>query len=332
MTPKQNPSVFLAVRLDGEELARIEAECSVRQYEGRGFPSKDDLIAEIGNAEGLLGSALLPVDAEVLESAPSLRVVSNIGVGYDKVDVEAATKHGVMVCNTPGVLSSAVADLAIAFIISLARRIPEADRFVREGNWAPGKFVGLGMDIVGKTLGVVGLGRIGRAVALRAHALGMDVCFHDKFRVEALDSAFWRYRKLDDLLRESDFVTLHVNLTEETTTFISQRELALMKPSAYLINTSRGPVVDQPALASALKEKRIAGAALDVLEREPPDPDDPILGLPNVVIVPHIGSATRETRQAMVDLAISNLLSALRGDLLDCIVNTEVLGTQTRGT
>lgn len=314
------------MRLSDEEQSRIEAECSVRRHEGRGFPSKSELIAGIADAEGLLGSAILPVDAEVLESTDSLRVVSNVGVGYDRVDVEAATRRGVVVCNTPGVLSSAVADLTIALIISLARRIPEADRFVREGNWAPGKFVGLGMDIVGKTLGIVGLGRIGRAVAMRAHSLGMEVCFHDKFRVEALDSAFWRYRELDELLQESDFVTLHVNLTEETTKFIGERELGLMKQSAYLINTSRGPVVDQAALTSALREDRIAGAALDVLEREPPDPDDPILGLPNVVIVPHIGSATRETRQAMVDLAIENLLSALRGDLLDCVVNPEVLG------
>ncbi len=329
MTSKQAPRVFVAVHLSDEEMARIEAECSVRRYEGRGMPSKSELVEGVADAEGLLGSAILPVDAELLESAPSLRVVSNVGVGYDRVDLEAATRRGVVVCNTPGVLSAAVADLTIALIISLARRIPEADRFVREGNWVPGKFVGLGMDIVGKTLGIIGLGRIGRAVALRAHALGMDICFHDKFRVEALDSAFWRYRELDDLLRESDFVTLHVNLTEETTKFIGGRELGLMKRSAYLINTSRGPVVDQAALASALREERIAGAALDVLEREPPDPDDPILGLPNVVIVPHIGSATRETRQAMVDLAISNLLSALRGELLDCIVNTEVVGTKT---
>jgi lactate dehydrogenase-like 2-hydroxyacid dehydrogenase len=329
MTPERTPRVFLAVHLSDTELARIEAECSVRRYEGRGFPSKSDLIAGIADAEGLLGSAVLPVDAEVLESAPSLRVVSNVGVGYDRVDLEAATRRGVMVCNTPGVLSAAVADLTIALIISLARRIPEADRFVREGNWVPGRFVGLGMDIVGKTLGIVGLGRIGRAVALRAHALGMDVCFHDKFRVEALDSAFWRYRELDELLQESDFVTLHVNLTEETTKLIGERELGLMKQSAYLLNTSRGPVVDQAALASALREERIAGAALDVLEREPPSPDDPILGLPNALIVPHIASATRETRQAMVDLAIDNLLWALRGELLDCIVNTEVLGAQT---
>ncbi len=329
MVSKQAPRVFVAVHLSDEELARVEAECSVRRYEGRGMPSKSEMIAALADAEGLLGSAVLPVDAELLDSAPSLLVVSNVGVGYDRVDLEAATRRKVVVCNTPGVLSAAVADLTIALVISLARRIPEADRFVREGNWAPDKFVGLGTDIAGKTLGIVGLGRIGRAVALRAHALGMAVCFNDKFRVEALDSAFWRYRELDDLLRESDFVTLHVNLTEETTKLIGARELGLMKPSAYLINTSRGPVVDQAALTTALREERIAGAALDVLEREPPAPDEPILGLPNVLIVPHIGSATRETRQAMVNLAIGNLLSALRGELLDCVVNPEVLSART---
>jgi glyoxylate reductase len=323
MNPPHSPRVFCANRLPEETLARIEAECAVTFFEGGGMPSKQDLLAALGDVDGLLGSAMLPVDAEVLESAPRLRVVSNIGVGFDNVDVAAATKQGVLVCNTPGVLTDAVADLTMAMILSLARRLPESERFVREGRWVPGRAMGLGTDVSGKTLGIVGLGRIGQAVALRARAFGMAVCFHDRFREAAAASC--SYRELDDLLRESDFLTLHVNLTDETAGLIGVRELGLMKSSAYLINTSRGQVVDQAALAAALEDERIAGAALDVLETEPPSPAEAILRLPNVLVLPHIGSATSETRGAMMNLAVDNLLAALRGETPHCVVNAKAL-------
>ncbi len=331
MGSQQDPLVFLALRLPEYALGRIEAECRVRRYEGWGPPSKQDLLPALGDVEGLLGSAMLPVDAEVLESAPRLRVISNFGVGFDNVDLAFATRRGVVVCNTPGVLTDAVADLTMALVLALARRVPESERFVREGRWLPGKAMELGTDVGGKTLGIVGLGRIGRALARRARPFGMQVCFHDRFQQPDEEVVFCRYRALDDLLRESDFLTLHVNLTDETTGFIGARELALMKSSGYLINTSRGQVVDQAALTTALREGRIAGAALDVLEREPPSPDDPILRLPNVIVLPHLGSATRETRRAMLDLAIDNLLAAVRGETPACVVNPEALSVQRRG-
>lgn len=319
------PRVYLALRVPDQAAARIEAECSVSRYDGRGQPSKEELLAALGDIDGLLGSAQLPLDAQVLAAAPRLRVVSNFGVGYDNVDLEVATRRGVIVCNTPGVLTDAVADLTMAMVLSLARKLPEAERFVREGRWSPGRTAPLGTDLGGKTLGIVGLGRIGRAVAQRARCFGVAVCFYDQFRDPGEDAAFCAYRALDDLLRESDFVTLHVNLTDETRGLIGARELALMKPTAYLINTSRGQVVDQAALVEALRAGRIAGAALDVLEQEPPAPDDPILHLPNLLLLPHIGSATVETRLAMLELAIENLLAALRGETPPSVVNPEAL-------
>ena len=261
---KQRPRVFLAIAVAPDALARIEAECSVQRFEGAGLPSKPELLAALDAVDGLLSSAMLPIDAEILAAAPRLRVISNFGVGFDNVDLEAATRQGVIVCNTPGVLVAAVADLTIALILSLARRLPESERFVRDGRWAPGASMALGTDLAGKTLGVVGLGRIGRAVALRAQAFGMEVCFHDRFREPAKDVAFCLYRDLDELLRESDFVTLHVNLVDETRGLIGAHELALMPASAYLINTARGQVVDQAALIDALRERRIAGAAVAV--------------------------------------------------------------------
>ncbi|MEX1254574.1 MAG: D-glycerate dehydrogenase [Dehalococcoidia bacterium] len=322
------PRVFVALRWPVEALARIDAECEMQRYEGPGGQApKEALIAALGDVEGLMGSAQLPVDAEVLAAAPRLRVVSNFGVGFDNIDVAAATDQGILVCNTPGVLTDAVADLTLGLVIDLARKVVEAERIVREGNWAAGRGI-MGNDLRGKTLGIVGFGRIGRAVAQRARAFGMQMRFHDVFDDPGADFADCAYRSLDDLLREADFVTLHVNLTDETEKLIGARELALMKPAAYLINTARGPVVDQTALTEALREGRIAGVALDVLEREPPADDDPILSLPNAVILPHIGSATRETRQAMLDLAIDNLLTALRGETPKAVVNPEVLAAR----
>lgn len=319
------PRVFVALRLASDALARIEVACTMARFEERGMPSKQQLLASVGEVEGLLGSAIMPIDAEVIAAAPRLRVISNFGVGFDNVDLIAATKRGIIVCNTPGVLTDAVADLTLGLIISLARRLPEAERFVREGNWGPGRTADLGSDLRDKTLGLIGLGRIGRAVATRARAFGMAISYHDQFHEPPPSVAFCRYRDLDDLLREADFVSLHVNLSEETKKLIGARELALMKPQAYLINTSRGQVLDQPALVDALLEKRIAGAALDVFEREPLGASEPILKLSNVILLPHVGSATRETRRAMLDLAIDNLLAALRGETPACVVNPEAL-------
>ena len=282
-------------------------------------------MAALANVEGVIGSNQLPMDAEVLASGPKLRVVSNFGVGFDNVDLEAATRGGVLVCNTPGVLTDAVADLTLGLILALARRLPEAERFARDGDWQRGARMALGTDVRGKTLGIVGLGRIGVAVAERAHAFGMSITFRDTFRQPPIETPPCTYRELDDLLAVADFVSLHVDLRPETRGLIGAKELALMKPTAYLINTSRGQTVDQAALVAALRSGELAGAALDVLEEEPLPPDDPLAALPNVILLPHIGSATVETRQAMCDLAIDNLLAALRGERPEAVVNAEVL-------
>jgi glyoxylate reductase len=319
--------VYLAIPPPDDVLARIRAECDVIMFGERGAPTKPDLLSALRDVDGVLSTTRVPFDEEVFDAAPKLRVVSNFGVGYDNVDVDAATRHGVLVCNTPGVLSDAVADLTMGIIIALARRLVESANLAKEGQWVRG-MAQLGVDLKDKTLGIIGLGRIGRAVAYRSRVFGMDVLFHDQFRDPGADVEFCRYAELDELLRTSDFVTLHVNLSDETRKLISARELALMKPTAFLINTSRGGVVDQAALTNALREKKIAGAALDVLEREPPAEDDPILQLPNALILPHIGSATRETRMAMLNLAVDNLLAALRGARPSSVANPEALGAR----
>ena len=325
MTSPEKPRVYVALRLESDARARIETACDATFFEGKGTPSRKELMAALANVKGVIGSNQLPMDAEVLASGPKLRVVSNFGVGFDNVDLKAATAAGVVVCNTPGVLTDAVADLTLGLIVALARRLPEAERFVREGGWGTRPGVALGTDVKGKTLGIIGLGRIGIAVAGRALAFGMSITFHDTFTDSPAEASFCRYRKLDDLLAEADFVSLHVDLRSETHHLIGEREFGLMKPTAHLINTSRGPVVDQAALVAALQGGELAGAALDVLEEEPPSSDDPVLALPNVILLPHIGSATVETRQAMRDLAIDNLLAALRGERPKAVVNPEVL-------
>ncbi len=318
------PLVYLAVPPPADVLARIEADCDIVKFGERGGPAKPDLLSALSDVDGVLATTRVPFDEEVFAAAPGLRVVSNFGVGYDNVDVPAATRHGVLVCNTPGVLSDAVADLTLGMVIALARRLVQSANLAREGQWVRG-MAQVGSDLKGKTLGVIGLGRIGRAVALRARVFGMEIVFHDQFRDPGSDLEFCRFAEFDDLLREADFVTLHVNLSDETRKLIGARALSLMKPTAFLINTSRGGVIDQAALSEALRENKIAGAALDVLEREPPDAGDPILQLPNALVLPHIGSATRETRMAMLNLAVDNLLAALRGARPACLVNPEVL-------
>jgi glyoxylate reductase len=319
------PNVLLALRVPDEVLARIEAECLVASVGRPGLPVRDDLIEALAGVEGLLGSAMLPLDAELLAAAPRLRVISNFGVGYDNVDLPAATERRIVVCNTPDVLTDAVADLTMALVLALSRRLIEAERFVRDGEWQPGRAMALGSDVSGKTLGVIGLGRIGRGVAARAKSFGMRVCFHDVVREVPDEWSFCTYSDLDALLHDADFVSLHTNLTPETRGLIGARELSLMKPTVYLINTSRGQILQQPAVTEALREGRIAGAALDVFEREPLALDDPLRTLPNVILLPHIGSATTETRAAMLDLAVENLLTALRGETPRSVVNPEAL-------
>jgi len=317
------PRALVVLNMAAPSRERLNAGCAPT-FLAAGA-SREDLLGALAGAEGLLCSNALAVDAALLAAAPHLRVVSGYGVGYDKFDVAAATERGVAVCNTPDVLTNAVADFTMGAILAFSRRLVANANFVRDGDWSAHKAAPpLGVDLGGRTLGVVGYGRIGRAVAQRARAFGMHILFHDVF-TEPPDGLPAEWRSLPGLLRESDVVSLHVNLSEETRHLIGGTELALMKPSAILVNTSRGPVVDEEALAAALHTGRIGGAALDVLEVEPPPANAPILRAPNALLFPHVGSATAETRQAMLDLAITNLLAVLGGEPPPACVNPEVL-------
>lgn len=277
---------------------------------------RSELLANVADKQGVLSMITDRIDLEFFEAADQVKMVANCAVGYDNIDLEEASKRGVLVSNTPGVLTDSTADLALTLMLSAARRVVEGDKRVREGRfkfWAPLHF--LGSDVAGKTLGIVGLGEIGQAVARRARGFGMSILYHKRSRVsEELEKQLGaQYADLKTLLSESDFVSLHVNLTEKTRHLIGRDELNLMKPSAYLINTSRGPVVDEQALVEVLREKRIAGAGLDVYENEPALTPG-LIELENATLLPHVGSATADTRHKMAALAAENLLAGLRGE------------------
>lgn len=290
------------------------------------YVAASDVAANLATAEGLLCPAPFPITVALLNAAPRLRVVSNFGVGFNNVDLVEMERRGIAVCNTPGVLTDAVADLTIGMVLMASRGLVANNRFAAGGAWSAGESPPpLGWDLAGKTLGLVGFGRIGRAVAGRARHFGVRIVYHDILTSPGPGFEDCAYLSLEDLLRESDVVSLHVNLTDETHHRIGAAELALMKPTAWLLNTSRGPVVDQPALVAALRAGTLAGAVLDVLETEPPAADDPLLAMPNVLLLPHIGSATVETRAAMLDLAARNLAAVLGGHPPPECVNPDVL-------
>lgn len=301
-------SVFVTRNLPGDALARIPAaghELDV--WERRTPPPREQLIARAREADALLCTLTDPIDGPLLDACPRLRVVANYGVGVDNIDLAAAAQRGVPVGNTPGVLTDATADLAFALLLAAARRLPQTAEAVRRGEWGTWEPDGfLGHDVAGATLGIVGAGRIGQAVARRAAAFGMDV----------LATTGRGGTPLPELLERADFVSLHVPLTDATRHLIDAAALARMKPTAILVNTARGPVVDTDALIAALHAGEIAGAALDVTDPEPLPPDHPLLNAPNVLVVPHVGSATPRTRAAMADLAVDNVLAGLAGDPL----------------
>ena len=287
--------------------------------------SKDELLDGVRTADGLLCLLTDDITAEVMDINPNLKVISNYAVGYNNIDVEAATKRGIQVTNTPGVLTDTTADLAWALIMAVGRRVVE-------GMSSPGRaFEGwdpmllLGTDITGKTLGIVGMGRIGQAVARRAMGFDMRILYHDMAPVPVAEEEYQaEFVALDELLRQSDFVTIHAPLTDETRHMIGRRELSVMKKTAYLVNTARGPLVDEEALVEALRDGIIAGAGLDVYENEPRLASG-LAELPNTVILPHLGSATLETRTKMATMAAANLVAALEGKRPPHIVNPEVL-------
>jgi glyoxylate reductase len=279
-------------------------------------PERGELLEAARGASGILATATDKIDGEVMDAAgEGLKVVANMAVGYDNIDVKAAEERGVVVTNTPGVLDETTADVAFMLMLAAARRLGEGERLLRAGRWewwGPKQLRGL--DVWGKKLGIVGMGRIGQAVARRARGFGMEVLYHNRSRKEDAEREIGaRYLGLEDLLRESDFVSIHTPLTEETRHLIGERELDLMKPTAVLVNTSRGPVVDEGSLADALESGRIFAAGLDVYEEEP-KVHPKLLELDNVVLAPHIGSASMETRDRMATLAAENLRAVLSGE------------------
>lgn len=323
------PIVYVCRPLPGRAVEILAKHCAVRMWDRiEEPPPRDVLLAEAEAAQGIVSLLTDRMGQELFSRARSLRVVSNVAVGYDNVDVEAATRRGIVVTNTPGVLTEATADFAWALLMAAARRIPEADRYTRSGRWTSWQpTLLLGQDVHGQTIGIVGMGRIGTAVARRALGFGMRVLYHDQFRHPDREHELGvEYCELPDLLRESDFVSIHTPLTPETRHLINRERLALMKPTAILVNTGRGPVVDEQALYEALAQRSIAAAGLDVFEVEPLPPDSLLLALDNVVLAPHIASATHATRARMAELAAENCVAVLTGRRPLNPVNPEVLG------
>jgi glyoxylate reductase len=293
------PTVFVLVQIEDDLLRQIQEDCDVRVLDHT--TPRSELLDALSDVEGVLVSPRVPADAAFFDAAPRLRVLSTTSVGYDPFDIPEATRHGVVVCNTPGVLTAAVANLTTALIFSLTLRLFDNERFVRSGGWARRERPpALGHDVQGQTLGVIGYGRIGQEVTRRVQALGMKTLWYDVFDTPHPDAPESSYRALNDLLAESDFVSLHTNLDASSRHLIGAEELAIMKSTAFLLNTARGGLVDQVALTEALRKGEIAGAALDVLESEPPAAEDPIFTLPNVICFPHIGTATEETRRLIL--------------------------------
>ena len=296
--------VFVTRALPFPALDRLREAHEVDEWPGDLPPEPDELRARTADAEGLLSLVTDPVDASVIEGAARLRAIANMAVGTDNIDVAAAAARGIPVGNTPGVLTDATADLAFALLLALARRIVPGAAMVRDGEWRTWEpAADLGADLAEATLGIVGWGRIGQAVARRAEGFGLEI----------VHSSRSSGVPLEELLERSDFVSVHTPLTPETRHLIDAGALARMKPTALLVNTSRGGVVDQDALRTALHERTIAGAALDVTEPEPLPADNPLLDAPNLLVVPHVGSATVRTRARMAAMAVDNLLAALDG-------------------
>ena len=322
------PKVFVARRIPEDGVQPIVAACDARVWEDDLPPPRAVLLEAIRGCDGVLTLLTDKVDDEFLDAAgPQLKVVSNYAVGFDNIDVPAVTRRGIPAGNTPGVLTETTADLAFALLMAAARRLPEGDRYVRDGKWKTwGPLLLLGPDVHGASIGIVGFGRIGQAMAKRARGFGMTVLYQDIHRVDpAVEAEFAAtHLPLEELLPRADFVSLHTNLTPETRGLIDAEKLSWMKPNAVLVNTSRGPVIDHAALAEALKSGRIFAAALDVTDPEPIPMDDPLVGLDNCLIVPHIASASRATRGKMAEMAAANLLAGVRGERLPTPVNPEV--------
>jgi glyoxylate reductase len=323
------PRVFVTRRIPAKGLDRITAACDAEVWPAPLPPPYEVIRDRIRDCEGLVSLLTDRVDAALLDAAPKLKVVSNFAVGFNNIDVPAATARGICVGNTPGALTDATADLAFALLLAAARRVVEGVLDAKQGCWKTWEPLGyLGVDLVGKTLGIIGMGRIGFAMAQRGRGgWGMRILYYDAVRNERAESELGASRvDLETLLRESDFVSLHASLTETSRGMMGAKQFALMKPTAVFINT----LVDQSALVEALRNRTIFAAGLDVTEPEPPDPNDPILHLPNCVVAPHIASATHTTRDGMAEICADNLLAGLSGQPLRAWVNPEVADHRRR--
>jgi lactate dehydrogenase-like 2-hydroxyacid dehydrogenase len=322
------PKVYVTRHLPQSALNELLQVCKVEIWDHEMPPPYETILERVQDKEGLICLLTDRIDAALMDAGPRLRVISQCAVGFDNIDVAAATRRGIPVGNTPGVLTDATADFAFTLLMAAARRVSEAIDYVRQDRWKTwGLTLLLGQDIYGATLGLVGFGRIGQAVARRAQGFAMRLLYYDMVRQPQAEAEFGaEYRPLEDLLQESDYVSLHVSLTEDTRALIDARALALMKPTAILINTSRGPVVDPDALYEALKDRQIAGAALDVTDPEPLPGDHRLLDLPNLIVAPHIASATVTSRTRMASMAVENLVAGLRGERLPYCANPDVYG------
>ena len=315
------PLVIMTHTLPASWIASLQGKCRLEIGPVDATFLAPELEARLPEAEGLFCLLTIPVREALLEKAPRLRVVSNMAVGYDNIDVTACNRRGIPVGNTPGVLTEGTADLTMALLLSIARNIPTSSQDAKDGRWKTWSPAGwLGADLNGATLGIVGMGKIGQAVAQRARGFGMRIVYTDEVDHPGLNA---KSMPLEELLQTSDFVSLHVPLVPQTQQLINEKAFQMMKRTAYLINAARGPIVDTIALVRALKEGRIAGAGLDVTDPEPLPADHPLYSLPNCLIVPHIGSATMNTRRRMAELACENLLAGLDGRRLPNCVNPE---------
>lgn len=320
------PKVFVTRAIPEKGFELIRDFCEVDLWPNELPPSRTELIQHVRGVDGLLCLLTDRIDSEVMDAAgPQLKVISNHAVGFDNIDVNAATVRKIPVGNTPDVLTDATADFAFALMMSVARRIPEAERYVHEGKWKTwGPMILLGVDLKGATLGLVGFGRIGKAMARRAVGFDMHVIYYSPHEKKPDPNIKAIRVDFEALLKESDFISLHTPLTPDTRHLINSEALSKMKPNAVLVNTSRGPVVDMNALYEALKEKRIFGAGLDVTEPEPLPLDSRLLTLDNIVITPHIASASKTTREQMSWMAAQNLIAGLKGGRLPNCVNPQV--------
>ena len=325
MAVNEKPRVLVTRLIPEVGLRRVVQECQAEVWEEPLPPPRDVLLEKVAGCDGILSLLTERIDADLMDAAgPQLKVISNFAVGFNNVDVAEATRRGIRVGNTPGVLTEATADMAFALLMSASRRIVEAQDYIREGNWKTWEPLGhIGQDLVGKTLGIVGMGRIGHALARRCHGgWNMRILYVDKFRNQAAEQDFDAQQvEWNALLAESDFVSVHVDLNSETEGMFDRDAFAQMKPTAVFVNSARGPIHNQGDLYDALVQGEIFAAGLDVTNPEPLDLDDPLLKLSNCVIAPHIASGTVSSRNGMAEIAADNLLAGVRGEPLRCWVN-----------